>query len=551
MTAVLLLPACGGGKTLPADTTDPPLTEPAAPSGLTLIDAAGFSDYVIIRPADAAQEELNAAMAFRDAIAERYGVMLEIKIDLKKEKAGYVEVKHEILVGSVDREACTAEASALRKSEDWLIALHEEKLVICGKTPTATQTAVDAMIEALPDALPFTVGEDITRVSRAESRLASIKLGNTELSECAIVLPASATALDQASAAELQAVILTQYGAALPITRSEQAGAGIYLLSDADAALLGDADAALIVDSDRLLAVGRTAWDSLRALRALGEQLAASPDGDVTFADGYRLDVPRTDGLRIMTYNILTTAKTLESRKPLVTRVIAEQLPDTLGVQEANPTWMTYLQEELGAVYGVVYEGREGGTGPDSSEATAIFYNKVRFTLIDSGVFWLSDTPEVPSKYEDSKQKRLCTWVVLEDNASGERFVHMNTHLDNKGADARVRQQEVLRTRLDTFDLPVVLTGDFNYSESNALYTDMQSTNTTHRKMVNSRLIAAKASVYPTYQGFGTTMNTLDYLYLTEGSFTVSRYAVLTRTYDGEYPSDHNAVCIDCMLIDP
>lgn len=548
--AALFLPACGGEEPRSGDTTAGQ-TEPAGPAELTLIDAAGQSDYVIIRPTDAAQAEIDAAVALRDAIAARYGVTLEIKIDLRKESVGYMEMAHEILVGKVDRAACTAEAAALQKSADWLIAGHDEKLVLCGKTPDATRAAVDAMIASLPDALPLTVNDQIARISRTESRLMSVKLGDTELSECSIILPASATALDQASAVELQATISKQYGMELPIVLGTADGAGIYLDPDADAARLGEADAVLTVDGDRLFAAGRTIWDALRAMQALKETLADAPAGDLCFANGYRLEVPRTDNLCVMSYNILLTASTLEVRKPLVMRVIAEQLPDTLGLQEVTQGWIPYLQDALGGVYGCVYEGREGGTGADCGEAEAIFYNQIRFNLLDSGSFWLSDTPEVPSKYEDSKQKRLCVWVILEDKDSGARFVHMSTHLDNKGVDARARQQEVLRTRMDTFTDPVVLTGDFNYNESSATYTDMLSTTTTHRQMVNSRLVAAKKIVWPTHNGFGTSTSTIDYIFLTKDSFTVSRFAVLQRIYDGQYPSDHNAVCIDCTLTNP
>lgn len=141
-------------------------------------------------------------VALQIAITERYGVTLEIKIDLHNEKAGYVEVEHEILVGAVDREACTTEISKLHKNGDWLIALSDGKLVLCGKTPAATRDAVDVLIDLLPDVLPLTVGGDAVRLCRADSRLDSITLGKTELYEYAIVLPASATALDTASAVE-------------------------------------------------------------------------------------------------------------------------------------------------------------------------------------------------------------------------------------------------------------------------------------------------------------------------------------------------------------
>lgn len=131
----------------------------------------------------------------------------------------------------------------------------------------------------------------------------------------------------------LNNVILTEYGASLPVKYGEQNGAGIYLVPDAGTDLLGEADAALVVEDGRLLADGRTAWDALRALRALSNTLSDAPAGNFSFAEGYRLEVPRTDNLRIMSYNILLTASSLTARKPLVTRVVAEQLPDSLGLQ--------------------------------------------------------------------------------------------------------------------------------------------------------------------------------------------------------------------------
>lgn len=125
----------------------------------------------------------------------------------------------------------------------------------------------------------------------------------------------------------------------------------------------------------------------------------------------------------------------------------------------------------------------------------------------------------------------------------------MSTHLDNHGADVRARQQEVLRTHLDAFTLPVVLTGDFNFNESSATYANMISISAAHRSLVNSRVAAVKKSIWPTYNGLGGSSSTLDYIFLTEGSFVVSRCAVLTRIYNSIYPSDHNAVVIDCTLL--
>ena len=61
--------------------------------------------------------------------------------------------------------------------------------------------------------------------------------------------------------------------------------------------------------------------------------------------------------------------------------------------------------------------------GKEAGEHSAIFYRKDRFTLIKNGDFWLSETPDQPSKGWDATCcNRICSWVQLTDNATGKNF---------------------------------------------------------------------------------------------------------------------------------
>lgn len=182
------------------------------------------------------------------------------------------------------------------------------------------------------------------------------------------------------------------------------------------------------------------------------------------------LNEPVGEQLRVMSYNIWNelSHKTVSERVSGVAGTICAVAPDVFGLQEAEYDWMLSLNSALGEVYGSVGAAREGEKDGQYNEYNPVFYRRDRFKLIDSGTFWLSDTPDVPSKIEGSACKRICTYAVLEVRASGKRFVAMNTHLDHVGEAARHSQMGIVLDRAEEFDLPVVLTGDMNAKPTSA-----------------------------------------------------------------------------------
>ena len=144
--------------------------------------------------------------------------------------------------------------------------------------------------------------------------------------------------------------------------------------------------------------------------------------------------------------------------------LVLEYDPDIIGTQEATPLWTRYLQEYLSDEYTMVGVFRDG-TGHGGDEANYILYRTERFTLVDSGTFWLNpaDTEKV-GKIEDALCNRICTWALLKDNKTGEQILACNTHLDHSTDAIRAAQLAVLFEQL-SYDLghySVIMTGDFN-----------------------------------------------------------------------------------------
>lgn len=142
--------------------------------------------------------------------------------------------------------------------------------------------------------------------------------------------------------------------------------------------------------------------------------------------------------------------------------------PDVVGTQEG----LSHQLEDMMTLgmrdksYDWVGKGRDGqGHG----EYCAVFYRKDRFTLRESGTFWLSETPEVEaSKSWNAACNRVASWVVLTKNDDEQcRVLFMSTHLDHRSKEARVQGARLVVARTTSLSLwfacrVTVVVGDFN-----------------------------------------------------------------------------------------
>lgn len=252
---------------------------------------------------------------------------------------------------------------------------------------------------------------------------------------------------------------------------------------------------------------------------------------------------PKEDGIvRVMTFNLLckgTGEKAMMPRKDLAAQTVAEHLPDSFGVQEATPSWIRWLSILL-PEYGYVGVGRDDGA--NKGEYAAVFYLKDKYRVADSGTFWISPTPEVPSRGYDAMFKRICTWAVLEDLQTGLRYAHINAHFDHIGFVARAKGIEMVQAKAAEFDIPVAVTGDFNFNEGGHFY----------RKLTGGDLRDTKHHAPDTMSG-GTFHNfsfpapehrVIDYILVNDG-FTPLVYRIVTEGIDGKPVSDHYPVYAD------
>ena len=252
--------------------------------------------------------------------------------------------------------------------------------------------------------------------------------------------------------------------------------------------------------------------------------------------------------MKTMSYNILCYGKDgheRERREPMVLEIIRKNNPDTFGVQEATPEWMAALKENIGSIYNYVGVGRDDGD--DEGEYSAIFYRKDKYKAVESGTFWLSETPEKVSFGWDAACRRVCTWAVLENIETKERYVHLNSHFDHVGVAARKNSVDMIVSKAKEYaDLPVVFTADMNVKEGSTNYNQFVDSGV----LRDTKFAAPDSMNYCTYHDTKPQKHTddvIDYVMINE-HFEALSYRVVTEGIDGRFVSDHYPIYSDLKL---
>ena len=232
-------------------------------------------------------------------------------------------------------------------------------------------------------------------------------------------------------------------------------------------------------------------------------------------------------------------------RKDIAAEMIRSNNIDILGTQEVLLNQLNDIKERL-PEYTAIGVGREDGK--DKGEFCALFYKKDKFTAVESGNFWLSETPDTPgTKGWDASYIRVATWAILRDNATGKELFAINTHLDNDGVVARQEGGNLLLKRAKELGkgLPVILTGDFNATPDSDVIKNIITPDKENHLTDSKNIAAKKSGTDWTFHDFGRLplekRDLLDYIFVSN-QIKVSEYIVLEDMYNGVYTSDHNAV---------
>ena len=252
----------------------------------------------------------------------------------------------------------------------------------------------------------------------------------------------------------------------------------------------------------------------------------------------------KSDPIIVATYNLRYNTKNdgvnaWPNRKENVKALIQYHEFDLFGTQEG-------LRDQLNDIaelkeFAFLGAGRDDGK--EAGEHSAIFYRKDRFKPLQSGNFWLSETPDKPGKGWDATCcNRICSWAQFNDLKTKKKFYFFSVHFDHQGVEARRQSGKLMVTKIKEIakNEPVILTGDFNSTP------DTEQIKTIQTLLSDTRAVTTMPPYGPegTFNAFkfdAPMDQRIDYIFVSK-PFEVLKYGVLTDAKEQRYPSDHQPV---------
>jgi len=274
--------------------------------------------------------------------------------------------------------------------------------------------------------------------------------------------------------------------------------------------------------------------------------------------------------LRIATFNVLCVdllpgTRSWPGRLPLLRRSVERALPDVLGLQEVLPSKLAdaaHMVAPLTLVPGP-------STGPvrrfDASlgrsernkvgEHLPIAFRADRMELLETGAFWVSETPDRPgSKLPFALTPFLVHWARLAPRGLSSSWLVMNAHFGHApwhhAPTARIVTAQLgkLTDHVDATAAPpsVFLIGDFNALPSSQLLREL--TSRPGAGLVDATRSALERAGPPVtfHWGSGATRLglTLDYV-LARTPLRPARAEVVDVHERRRYPSDHHLLVVE------
>ncbi len=532
------------------DPTEPMSTDVTDTDEKSGITVDQLTNYVIVRPDETDITLVEASMTLRKTIKELYDLELDLKSDLHSDRVESLKIREfEILIGACDRDETRLFMADLRMN-DYGYAMVGQKLVICGGSDEATLKALNLFAENILNAQSSEMFFDSSArvLERGAYAVDTFTLQGTDISEYTIVYK-NRNENSRALAEELRDRIAQTSGFILPVKNDKEARTGKEILigttSRTECSFTGRAlaDGTYMVAADDTFICARGA-DGIGDYYAVYDLMTTLFDQTAkthqVMVNEHTKTVPMDATLKAMSFNLWVSQVT-SARQESVRQTIMAYMPDTIGVQEASPEWMAYLNVKLKDIYAVVGLGRDGGS---DGEHSAIFYRRDRFDLLKTETKWMSDTPDKVSKFNESSLNRIFTYAILKEKKTGVEIMVVNTHLDHKSDVARNKQSAMLIEFLkDYTDYPIVLTGDFNANPSTEVYKTVTSL------LADSSKLAQTADDHYTYHNYGNASTYIDYAFVSKKNVAVSKYDVITEAYNDTLPSDHYALIIEYNVL--
>ncbi len=247
------------------------------------------------------------------------------------------------------------------------------------------------------------------------------------------------------------------------------------------------------------------------------------------------------------------------NRADLNIATIARYAPDVIGLQEAQRGNLVAYRRRLPR-YARIRGPEYGNAFPHDSNT--ILYNPEKLEPLDTGGFWLSETPERHSKSWGTRVARSATWVLFGLANTGLSLLHLNTHLDHVSAPARREGSKLVvekGTKISDhsgLNPAIILTGDFNARPGSATHKNLTGSGFVDTFLAAGNQDGETANTFHAFEGGryrearpGRGPRRIDWILLKdpEGRLRIGSHNIIHDADEdsGLYPSDHYPIVTD------
>ena len=164
-----------------------------------------------------------------------------------------------------------------------------------------------------------------------------------------------------------------------------------------------------------------------------------------------------------------------------------------------------------------------------------IFYRPDRMRLLDQGWLMFSDTPDVAySRTFDGSWSAFASWAEFE--AEGRVFRVVNLHTDYRSGSNRTKSIALVAERVVSWDMPVIVAGDFNARAGSSLLGQMEAVGVTFADV--------PGATYHFNRGINL-FGAIDHVGVTNGLRLAGEAVVVRSRFGDVWPTDHYPVVVD------
>jgi len=277
------------------------------------------------------------------------------------------------------------------------------------------------------------------------------------------------------------------------------------------------------------------------------------PSGGPNELDIPEADPPELDPMVVMTFNVLCsfcddTYDPWDERVPYIADTIGRHAPDLVGLQELFTADEVQQLLALLPEYDVLFYSDDTS---DYADAT-IGWRADRYSLVDSGFYWLSPAPDLPFSvgFASPQFPRLVAWAQLHELATGAELLFVDTHFDNNTPSQELSAPLLLeRTANQAGTLPIIVVGDFNSQPDSAAYAiltggvDGQGFALTNSfDLAPTWTVESNQDPVPPYD----PATRIDHVFVAGGNWSAPTWTVDTWVYGAsdKHTSDHFAIAV-------